>query len=107
MPNGFLTIPNCFYLAVYPKDYARMTKIQKYNSTVAIEARRVLVNMLDNINASENLRTEIREGWKEELEIADEMEKKEEQIKEEKVLAAKKYKKRKRVIGTLYYLQRK
>ncbi|XP_045171038.2 probable inactive protein kinase DDB_G0270444 [Mercenaria mercenaria] len=98
MPDGFLSIPNCFYLAVYPKDYAIMTKVQKYDSPIAIEARRVLTNHLDNIKAEDEIRSEIREGWKAGLKIAEDLERKEKEIKqmnEAKATAAKKHKKRK------------
>lgn len=100
MPDGFLSVPNCFYLSVQPKEYARMTKIEKYDSTIAIEARRVVVNLLDSIKAGDKLRNEIREGWRAGLEIAGEIEKKEKEIKHKKetsVIAAKKDKKRKNI----------
>ncbi|XP_060576921.1 uncharacterized protein LOC132734234 [Ruditapes philippinarum] len=64
LPKMFLSLNNCFYFAVYPQDYARLIKPQLFESSIAMDARRIMMQWVEKQHFNPALRDNIRKGWK-------------------------------------------
>lgn len=89
LSRDFLSMGNCFYFAVYPEDYAKIYKPVQYGSPDAIEARRLVVKCLNTQSRSSSKIDNWRSGWRtanmEPKENQPVKEKKENDVKKEKV----------------------
>ena len=75
-PKNFIGGNNCFYFAVYPEVYADIFKPEPWANPMAVEARRLIMNMAERVGMSFQERDKIREGWRKGKEMLENKEEK-------------------------------
>jgi hypothetical protein len=71
LPKSFLGVRNCFYMSIYPRDYARIVTPEPFSSNLAIEARRLIIKRL-GVEANAGARLELwRTGWRDGMKVSE------------------------------------